>query len=1381
MPDFSFCPQCNTKYRTAGMPAFKRLRCKKCLGIFVVPEDAPDPSRDLPSRDREGAVTPLADARGSDADARGSDEKDAEHAIPAGVGDQSTLARAKFKGGVTLVPSPPWGEGGALAPGEGVTQDTLEGLPRPIEKKIEATLKPSATDEKYVVEGEIARGGMGVILRAGDRDIRRPVAMKVMLDAKSSKDKARFVEEAQVTGQLEHPNIVPIHELGIDAEGRLFFTMKLVKGRSLKEVLDGLRPKPKSRKPVANSQQPIAGVIQEPGAKSQEPMSLGRLLNAFISICNAMAFAHAKGVVHRDLKPANIMLGDYGEVLVMDWGLAKPGAARPRSRTAKPSSGVIEAGTGDSEDADGADQDSRDRELADAVRSLRQETGGSMTMDGTIIGTPHYMPPEQADGKIEEIDAPITMKALARSKGDRYQRVEDLRRDIELFIEGRAVSAKEDTFAESVVKLVKRNKGATVATAVGLAAVMAVVGAGYWLNLQEKRRAEAEADKARIARDDANSAKTEAERQRDNTTKAYEELKAARYAQEKAEVAKRTLEDKAAAESRREWHLAFEENFSMAHILERAPLEAELRTADAGTEGEVAPETPAALARRWVESRWEIVGGTWELKNGELRLLAGKAAWMILKKPMPGDVKIEFDCHQESDRLNDISCFMNAPPREKWPAANTNQAPGYHFKYGGWFNTRNALELGTRTVFTQDAKPVVRGKTYHVKAERMGKRLVLTVDDKVIYDVQDPQPPDLGPEHGVAGLYASTSESWFNNIKVYTLGSPRRIDILDLAEDYARKGNCTTAHDLFQDILDSDNDPARLDQARDGIARCVGTLELPSYKAKLAQAWPDVKYTLELKAYGLLLDISKSSLSDLSALAGMKLAALNLDASKVTDLSPLKGMPLATLNCANLKLKDLEALRGLKLRKLECQNNEIKSLEPLKGMPLAWLTCTTNKLATLEPLRGMSLTRLECNGNQVKSLEPLKGLPLTWLNCSSCGLTSLDPLRGMGLARLECQDNPIASLEPLSGMPVSSLNICRTKVAGLAGLRELPALKSVDLTYTPERDAAALQPLKTLETINGVPVADFWASDTTSQIYCFVGSGFAGSVHFLPDGKRLVSGHSDGSIKLWVAETGKLIHTMRGNPAGVMGIVLSSDGKRAFAGGSEKSWRLWDIETGKEIRHVEKIPQRPNGVALSPDGTRALTTNGEGNDVRLWDVESGKEIRKFDGHTKQAWDVAFSPDGKTVYSTSDDNTLRSWGAETGTLLKRFDARTGVRSLILVKNGAQALVGCGDGSLRLIDLAKNVEIRRFTGHSKIAWGVALSPDGKRVLSGSEDTSLRLWDLETGKQIRRFHRGNGGLTGVAFSPDGRLAAAASSDGTVRVWTMPAPDADGPAKAR
>src|SRR5262245_35996380 len=163
--------------------------------------------------------------------------------------------------------------------------------------------------ERYKLEGEIARGGMGAILRVWDEDLQRHLAMKVVLGqgeaAPSGKTPpvdsrrlARFLEEAQVTSQLDHPGIVPVHELGLDAKGCVYFTMKLVKGKTLKDVLDEL-------------------------AAGEGDWTQTRVLGVIQKVCDAMAYAHHKGVIHRDLKPTNVMVGRFGEVYVMDWGLAR--------------------------------------------------------------------------------------------------------------------------------------------------------------------------------------------------------------------------------------------------------------------------------------------------------------------------------------------------------------------------------------------------------------------------------------------------------------------------------------------------------------------------------------------------------------------------------------------------------------------------------------------------------------------------------------------------------------------------------------------------------------------------------------------------------------------------------------------------------------------------------------------------------------------------------------------------------------------------------------------------------------------------------------------------------------------------------------------------
>src|SRR5262245_28627522 len=162
--------------------------------------------------------------------------------------------------------------------------------------------------ERYQLGEEIARGGMGIVCRATDTVLGREVAVKVLQDkyAPDSAAARRFADEARITGQLQHPNIPAVHDLGVLPDGRPFLAMKLIKGETLEELL-------KRR----------GGAVED----------RGRFVAAFEQVCQAVAFAHAHDVIHRDLKPANVMVGAFGEVQVMDWGLAKVLGARPEEWT----------------------------------------------------------------------------------------------------------------------------------------------------------------------------------------------------------------------------------------------------------------------------------------------------------------------------------------------------------------------------------------------------------------------------------------------------------------------------------------------------------------------------------------------------------------------------------------------------------------------------------------------------------------------------------------------------------------------------------------------------------------------------------------------------------------------------------------------------------------------------------------------------------------------------------------------------------------------------------------------------------------------------------------------------------------------------------------
>jgi serine/threonine-protein kinase len=225
--------------------------------------------------------------------------------------------------------------------------------------KVESDAVPLASDlsGRYHLLGEIARGGMGAVLKGRDTDLGRDLAVKVLLDRHRGHPELvrRFVEEAQIGGQLQHPGIVPVYELGMFSDSRPFFAMKLVKGRTLAAILH---------------------------ARQDAEDEQARLLGIFEQVCQTVAYAHARGVIHRDLKPSNVIVGSFGEVQLMDWGLAK----------------VLASG-GMADEGSPARRDEESR-----VRTARSGSEADASQAGSVLGTPAYMAPEQARGEVGSVD-----------------------------------------------------------------------------------------------------------------------------------------------------------------------------------------------------------------------------------------------------------------------------------------------------------------------------------------------------------------------------------------------------------------------------------------------------------------------------------------------------------------------------------------------------------------------------------------------------------------------------------------------------------------------------------------------------------------------------------------------------------------------------------------------------------------------------------------------------------------------------------------------------------------------------------------------------------------------------------------------------------------
>ncbi len=377
--------------------------------------------------------------------------------------------------------------------GSKVDETVVPVRPEPVEQADEAMRHEDDIFCRYHSFILVGKGGSGIVESCIDPALGRRVAVKMLQPQfrDDSRHRRRFVREARIMAQIEHPNVMPVHELGECGEGNYYYTMKYLKGTSLHQVLDRLRQ-------------------DSPGADSEFPIA--RLIDIFEHVCQAVAFAHSRGVIHRDLKPENVMIGSFGEVLVVDWGLAK-----------------VFNDTDDDEAARAEDQDTLYSQLLENI-----------TLDGAIAGTPTYMAPEQAAGQISNLDertdiyslgailyeiltlkrtvtgttvrevmeqvmkaeiphplsfprqskiprelAAICMKALRKNPSERYQSVEAMLSDLYAYQRGFTVSCLPNSLPTKFWKLCMRHR--TVAATISLAVLTAALVLGG-LNLIEQSR-----------------------------------------------------------------------------------------------------------------------------------------------------------------------------------------------------------------------------------------------------------------------------------------------------------------------------------------------------------------------------------------------------------------------------------------------------------------------------------------------------------------------------------------------------------------------------------------------------------------------------------------------------------------------------------------------------------------------------------------------------------------------------------------------------------------------------------------------------------------------------------------------------------------------------
>jgi WD40 repeat protein/serine/threonine protein kinase len=1142
----------------------------------------------------------------------------------------------------------------------------------------------------YELREQIGEGGFGVVYRAFQSQVGREVAIKIILPERANQPEfiRRFEVEAQLVARLEHPHIVPLFDYWRDPTGA-YLVMRWLRGGSLRDALkEGAIP----------------------------PETVAKLLD---QVAGALTISHRRGVIHRDLKPDNILLDEFGNAYLVDFGIAKQ------------TSLIGSVG--------GFEEESLSQKLDDSDKSM-------------VLGSPMYMSPEQINGDVltpqtDLYSLGIVLYELLTGKKPVPRDVllgelikfhleapvplistefSDIPAAVDTVIQKATDKIPAARYTDALTMAIEFRKALSgLLGASGLSSALTVDALVQ--NPYKGLRAFQEADARDFFGRDVlvdQLLKRLVESGEDSRFMAV----VGPSGSGKSSVVRAGL-----IPALRRGVLPGSNRWYIVEMTPGSDPLAELRTALLKV-ATSAPTGISGLLSQNDQGLFELVEQVLPGQNSELVFVIDQFEELFTL------------VSDEAVRVQFIDSIARAvsDPRSRLRVIVTLRADFYDRPLM-YASLGRLMRARTEVVLPLQTNELVRAIID--PAKRVGVSLEPGLADTIIQDVGE-QPGTLPLlQYALTELFENrqgrvlTREAYKTSGGVlgtlvyradelyHQLSSPEQKAARQMFLRLVTLGDGTddTRRRVFQLELVSVIDD---EEVLGSILESFGKSRLLAFDRDLVTRTPTVEIAHEalIRAWKLLrgwLDDSREAVQTQRRLSGL------LEDWHTSHRDP-------SFLASGVRLEQFEQL--IAAGDLALTPEEINYVK-------ASVVERERQVAAdrAREQRELELARQTVSAQQraANRLRYLLAVVLVFL------------VVAIGLAGIAVQRTTEASaaLKQSEAQRLASEANNLLQLNRNAETAALLAIRSVTTQYSTQGDAA----------LAGAAVLNYPA-----QLFSGHTDGLT-SVAISPDSTHILTGSSDHTARLWDAKTGLEIRRFVGHSDAVTSVAFSPDGKMALTGSTDKTARAWDVNTGLQLRVFIGHSDSITSVAFSPDSKTVLTGSAD-KSARLWDAKTGSLLFKLIGHTAAVTSVAFAPDGQTVVTGSDDATATLWDVHNGSALRQLSGHTDrVKSVAFAPDSQTIATGSADGTIRIWSASLGVDLQRLDGHTDAVTSVTFSPDGKSLLSGSADTSARLWDVRNPLTVRVFAAHDGLVASVAFAPNGSFFVTGSIDKTARTWLV------------